>query len=155
MLRRPLRPGAGGNIFINDRNGTLGTGQFVPLIRFIALALEENDLPRGTVTDHLPPVGFLGCLAGWLFHSILPEWLKLGIGVGLHSGFTTMSTFAADTFSIFALNSAFDALKYLPKRIGIWQVLKSIWQIPAYWPIKLMYCRMMLFPVAVILSAVR
>ena len=70
-------------------------------------------MPNATIIENLVGSFFLGCLAGWLFHKVLPEWLKLGLGVGLFGGFTTMSTFAADTFSIFALHSAVDALKYL------------------------------------------
>ncbi len=89
--------------------GALGT-----LLRYnLNIKLFFNYMPNATIIENLVGSFFLGCLAGWLFHKMLPEWLKLGLGVGLFGGFTTMSTFAADTFSIFALNSAFDALKYL------------------------------------------
>jgi fluoride exporter len=97
------------NLFAIAIGGALGT-----LLRYqLNIKLFFNYMPNATIIENLVGSFFLGCLAGWLFHKMLPEWLKLGLGVGLLGGFTTMSTFAADTFSIFALNSAFGALKYL------------------------------------------
>jgi len=72
-----------------------------------------SNLPNATLIENLLGSFLLGCFVGWLFHNVISEWLQLGLSVGLLGGFTTMSTFAADTFSIFALNSAVDALKYL------------------------------------------
>lgn len=89
--------------------GALGT-----LLRHhLNVNLFFNYMPNATIVENLVGSLFLGCLAGWLLHKMIPEWLKLGLGVGLFGGFTTMSTFAADTFSIFAMHSAIDALKYL------------------------------------------
>jgi fluoride exporter len=70
-------------------------------------------MPNATMFENMAGSFLLGCLAGWLYHRTLPEWLRLGLGVGLLGGFTTMSTLAADTFSIFNLISPANALGYL------------------------------------------
>ncbi len=70
-------------------------------------------MPNATMFENMTGSFLLGCLAGWLYHRTLPEWLRLGLGVGLLGGFTTMSTLAADTFSIFNLISPTNALGYL------------------------------------------
>ncbi len=89
--------------------GALGT-----LLRYnLNINLFYNYVPNATIIENLVGSFCLGCLVGWLFHKMLPEWLRLGLGVGLLGSFTTMSTLAADTFSIFTLVSVFDALKYL------------------------------------------
>lgn len=89
--------------------GALGT-----LLRYnLNIRFFYNYMPNATIVENLVGSLFLGLLAGWLIHKMIPEWLKLGLGVGLFGGFTTMSTFAADTFSIFALQSAAEAFKYL------------------------------------------
>lgn len=89
--------------------GALGT-----LLRYnLNIKFFFNYMPNATIVENLVGSLFLGLIAGWLIHKMIPEWLKLGLGVGLFGGFTTMSTFAMDTVSIFALNSAVDALKYL------------------------------------------
>jgi fluoride exporter len=70
-------------------------------------------LSYATLTENLLGSFLLGCFVGWVFHVVIPEWLKLGLSVGLLGGFTTMSTFAADTFSLYTLHSVFDALTYV------------------------------------------
>ncbi len=70
-------------------------------------------LPNATLTENLLGSFLLGCFVGWVFHNVLPEWLQLGLSVGLLGGFTTMSTFAADTFSLYMLHSALEALTYI------------------------------------------
>lgn len=74
-------------------------------------------LPNATLVENLLGSFLLGCFMGWVFHNVISEWLQLGLSVGLLGGFTTMSTFAADTFSLYTLNSALDALTYISASI--------------------------------------
>jgi len=97
------------NLFAIAIGGALGT-----LLRYhLNVNLFFDFMPNATIVENLAGSFCLGFLTGLLLHKKFPEWLKLGLGVGLFGGFTTMSTFAADTFSIFALHSSIDALKYL------------------------------------------
>lgn len=57
--------------------------------------------PIGTVIENLVGSGFLGFLTGWFVFKLPREWVKVGLGVGLCGGFTTMSTLASD--SVFLL----------------------------------------------------
>ena len=52
--------------------------------------------PIGTMLENLFGSLLLGMLTGFFLYRIVPDWLKLGLGVGLCGGFTTMSTLAAD-----------------------------------------------------------
>lgn len=72
-----------------------------------------SNLPNATLIENLLGSFLLGCFAGWLFHNVISEWLQLGLSVGLLGGFTTMSTFAADMFSIYTVHSAPEALIYM------------------------------------------
>ncbi|NIK11685.1 fluoride efflux transporter FluC [Alkalibacillus almallahensis] len=42
----------------------------------------------------------LGLFTAYTIEKTIPEWLKVGIGVGLLGGFTTMSTFASDVHAL-------------------------------------------------------
>ncbi len=57
--------------------------------------------PIGTVIENLLGSGLLGFLTGWFVFKHPREWVKVGLGVGLCGGFTTMSTLASD--SVFLL----------------------------------------------------
>ncbi|UOQ87284.1 fluoride efflux transporter FluC [Gracilibacillus salinarum] len=57
----------------------------------------DSSFPLGTVIENLTGSLVLGFLTAFFLVKIPKEWLKAGLGVGLCGGFTTMSTFAADT----------------------------------------------------------
>lgn len=89
-------------------------GAFGTLLRYhLNIKIFFDYMPNATIVENMVGSLCLGCLSGWLYHKMLPEWLRLGLGVGLFGGFTTMSAFAKDAFSIFMLNTAIAALKYL------------------------------------------
>lgn len=89
--------------------GMIGT-----LVRYnLNIQVNMAFIPHATVAENLIGSFLLGFLAGWLFYNYLPEWLRLGLAVGLLGGFTTMSTMAADTFTLFTLISPVSAFLYL------------------------------------------
>ncbi|GAE27279.1 CrcB protein [Halalkalibacter wakoensis JCM 9140] len=57
--------------------------------------------PIGTLIENLGGSLLLGFLTGWFVIQIPREWIKVGLGVGLCGGFTTMSTLASDTVFLF------------------------------------------------------
>lgn len=57
--------------------------------------------PVGTVIENVTGALLLGVVTGWLAtRKDAPDWLRSGVGVGFCGGYTTMSTFAADTFVV-------------------------------------------------------
>lgn len=89
--------------------GALGT-----LFRyFININTLQTLYPIGTIIENLIGSFLLGGLTGWLIHRHVKDWMKNGIGVGLCGGFTTMSTFAADTVYLYAHESVTSALVYV------------------------------------------
>ncbi len=55
--------------------------------------------PVGTVIENITGAFLLGIVTGWLSTiKNSPEWVQKGVGVGFCGGYTTTSTFAADTF---------------------------------------------------------
>lgn len=56
--------------------------------------------PLGTVVENLLGSFVLGFLSGVFLVVQSREWVKLGLGVGLCGGFTTMSTFGGDAFHL-------------------------------------------------------
>ncbi|MGM0837870.1 MAG: fluoride efflux transporter FluC [Bacillota bacterium] len=56
--------------------------------------------PLGTVVENLLGSFVLGFLSGVFLVVQSREWVKLGLGVGLCGGFTTMSTFGGDPFHL-------------------------------------------------------
>ena len=57
--------------------------------------------PVGTIIENLTGALLLGLVAGWLAtRKTAPDWVRAGIGVGFCGGYTTMSTFAADSFVV-------------------------------------------------------
>ncbi|WP_026675486.1 fluoride efflux transporter FluC [Alkalihalobacterium bogoriense] len=67
-------------------------------VNFISYA---TGLPLGTMIVNVIGSFMLGLLSGWVVKKTLKEWVKLGLGVGLCGGFTTMSTLAADTMFLY------------------------------------------------------
>ncbi len=89
--------------------GAIGT-----LLRYnLNVKIFSDFMPYATIFENVTGSFLLGILIGWLIHRRLPEWLRLGLTVGLLGGFTTMSTLAADTISISTMISTLDALKYI------------------------------------------
>ncbi|WP_088104023.1 fluoride efflux transporter FluC [Halalkalibacter urbisdiaboli] len=67
------------------------------LLRFILATGFSTGYPMGTFLANIIGSFVLGALTGWFMYRIPKEWVRLGLGVGLCGGFTTMSTLAADT----------------------------------------------------------
>lgn len=79
-------------------------GALGALLRFyINLGTITMIFPLGTLIVNLVGSLLLGLLTGFLLQTTIKEWLKVGLGVGVCGGFTTMSTLAADV-NILLLN---------------------------------------------------
>lgn len=57
--------------------------------------------PIGTLFENITGSFVLGALTGWFLSRQSREWVKVGLGVGVCGGFTTMSTLAADSVALF------------------------------------------------------
>lgn len=89
ILRDSLFVAAGGAIGTLIRH-LLNVAMFVP------------GWPLGTVVENITGALLLGLTTGWLAsQKTSPEWIRTGIGVGFCGGYTTMSTFAADSFIVY------------------------------------------------------
>jgi fluoride exporter len=62
--------------------------------------------PLGTLMENWIGSLMLGVLTGWVLYRKVREWLRVGLGVGFCGGFTTMSTFAADTLFLYEYSLA-------------------------------------------------
>ncbi|CAG9621794.1 fluoride efflux transporter FluC [Sutcliffiella rhizosphaerae] len=86
-----------GNIFAVFVGGTIGT-----LFRYgINLMISGYSYPVGTLLVNIIGSFLLGVLTGWALLKKPIHWLKTGLGVGFCGGFTTMSTFAFESFHLF------------------------------------------------------
>lgn len=96
-------------IMVIGLGGALGT-----LFRYLINAhLLFVDYPLGTVIENLIGSLLLGLLTGWVVFKKMKEWIRLSIGVGFCGGFTTMSTFAADTLYLQLHFNTFHTLLYI------------------------------------------
>lgn len=69
--------------------------------------------PLATVSVNIIGSFLLGFITALLLYKKNHEWIKAGIGTGLCGGFTTMSTFAADVFSLYMTQSIIYTAFYL------------------------------------------
>lgn len=92
------------NIIAVFIGGALGA-----LLRYyINLGTITMIFPLGTLIENLLGSFLLGLLTGFLLKTTIKEWLKVGLGVGVCGGFTTMSTLAADANMLF-LNGSLES----------------------------------------------
>ncbi|WP_096155435.1 MULTISPECIES: fluoride efflux transporter FluC [Bacillus] len=83
-------------------------GAIGALLRYyINLGTITMTFPIGTVLENLIGSLLLGLLTGFLIKTTISEWLKVGLGVGVCGGFTTMSTLAGDA-NILLMNGSLD-----------------------------------------------
>ena len=58
-------------------------------------------MPVGTALENISGALLLGMVVGYLAtRNEAPAWLRAGVGTGFCGGYTTTSTFAADTFVV-------------------------------------------------------
>ncbi|MGY4691327.1 fluoride efflux transporter FluC [Salibacterium sp. K-3] len=83
------------NVFAVGAGGAIGTG-----LRYIVNQQIPVDFPAGTLIENVTGSLLLGLLSGWFVVRAPRGWVKAGLGVGLCGGYTTFSTFAADTVGL-------------------------------------------------------
>jgi CrcB protein len=101
--------GKWGNILAIGIGGSIGTisRYYLSVITF------DTGYPIGTILVNLIGSLLLGFLTAWFIIFVPKEWIKLGLGVGLCGGFTTMSTFAADATFLYLTYSPFESALYV------------------------------------------
>ncbi|ERN54652.1 CrcB family protein [Alkalihalophilus marmarensis] len=88
------------NIIAISIGGAIGT-TFRYIFNIVTL---ETGYPLGTIIENLGGSFLLGFLTAWFIVFKPKEWVKTGLGVGLCGGFTTMSTFAADSVLLYSVH---------------------------------------------------
>ncbi|WP_404431646.1 CrcB family protein [Sutcliffiella horikoshii] len=97
------------NILAVILGGAIGT-----FLRYaITLATDDFAFPVGTLLVNLVGSFVLGAFTGWIMRRKVKEYMKVGFGIGLCGGFTTMSTLAADVFMLEAQSTIFITTIYL------------------------------------------
>lgn len=80
---------------------------------WINVGLLGFGFPLGTVVENLLGSFLLGVLSGVFLVVQGREWVKVGLGVGLCGGFTTMSTFGGDAFQLWMDGLMLEAASYV------------------------------------------
>lgn len=89
--------------------GALGT-----LFRYVLnQVLIFSSFPLGTMLENVIGSFLLGLLTAFVLERNIPTHWKNALGVGFCGSFTTMSTFAADTYQIFLNGTLFSLSLYL------------------------------------------
>ncbi|MCM3715810.1 fluoride efflux transporter FluC [Halalkalibacter oceani] len=97
------------NIGAVAAGGAIGT-----LLRYyVNLYLLTSSFPMGTLIENITGSFALGALTGWFLSRQRREWLRVGLGVGICGGFTTMSTLAADSTALLLEAQWLPAFLYL------------------------------------------
>ncbi|MCA1321428.1 CrcB family protein [Bacillus tianshenii] len=89
--------------------GTVGAS----LRYWINVGLLGFGFPLGTVVENLLGSFLLGVISGVFLVMQGREWVKVGLGVGLCGGFTTMSTFGGDAFHLLMDGLMLEAASYV------------------------------------------
>ena len=69
--------------------------------------------PLGTLLENISASFILGGLTGWILYVTLPEWFRLGAGVGFCGSFSTMSMLAADATVLIQHGTFYGPILYL------------------------------------------
>lgn len=85
-------------VFIGGAAGTYGR-------YLVSFMFPGQDLLTATLLVNVTGSFVLGFLTGWNLIRSGPKWLKLGLGTGLCGGYTTMSTFAAESVHLMEITS--------------------------------------------------
>lgn len=93
----------------------IGVGAAIGTISryWLNVLMLETGYPFGTIVVNIFGSAVLGFLTAWFLVFIPKEWLKVGLGVGLCGGFTTMSALAADATYLYQSYTLFDSVIYV------------------------------------------
>ncbi|KHF38576.1 chromosome condensation protein CrcB [Halalkalibacter okhensis] len=96
----------------------IGSAMGTSLRYYLNLVTLTTGYPIGTIVENLGGSMVLGFLTGWFIIKISREWLKVGLGVGLCGGFTTMSTLASDSVFLFLEHTWWLSVVYILVSVG-------------------------------------
>jgi CrcB protein len=80
---------------------------------YLSVLTSDTGYPIGTIIENLIGSLLLGFLTAWFLIFVPKEWMKLGLGVGLCGGFTTMSALAADATYLYQMYTLFESALYV------------------------------------------
>ncbi|MFZ4452855.1 fluoride efflux transporter FluC [Salibacterium aidingense] len=96
------------NVIAVGIGGAAGT-----YLRYIINTQLPADFPVGTMIENITGSLLLGLLSGWFAVKTPRDWVKAGLGAGLCGGYTTFSTFAADTVDLYTGQMIAPAVWYM------------------------------------------